>query len=110
MTHKKINTLFFILAATIVNVLLMAMLFLLAYSVYQLMAGRYFSPGVNTFVIFLLFAGSVALTYFVHKTLVGLLLKRTRIGKYLHPAIQPMQKKETPPDAMDRTDSPPGPD
>jgi hypothetical protein len=103
MMHKKTNTLFFILTATIVNVLLMAMLFLLAYSVYQLMAGRYFSPGVNTLVIFLLFAGSVALTYFVHKTLVGLLLKRTRIGKYLHPAIQPMEKKKTPADTPGET-------
>jgi membrane protein implicated in regulation of membrane protease activity len=81
--NKKVNTAAFVLAATIINVILMSSLFLIAYSVYQLLAGRRLSPGINLGAVFLLFAGSVVLTYFVHKHLVKFLLKKTSLGKIL---------------------------
>ena len=90
--NKNANTLVFIIAATIVNVILMATLFLLAYSVYQVIAGRHFPAGLNMFVVFLLFAGSIVITYFLHKALVRILLRKTAIGKYLHPIVQGKEK------------------
>ena len=85
--HKKVNTAFLILAATILNVILMSLLFLVAYGAYHLVAGRFFSPGVNIAILFLLFVASVAATYFIHKTFLRVILKKTRIGKYVHPAL-----------------------
>jgi hypothetical protein len=82
--NKKAGAVFFIVVATVLNVILMSVLFLFAYSVYQLAAGRHFSPGINTAVIFFLFAGSVALTYFIHKILIKFFLKRTGVRKYFY--------------------------
>ena len=87
MTQKKTGTFFFILTATILNVILMSLLFLLGYGVYHFIAGRFFSPGANVAVLFLFFAASVAATFFIHKAFVRFLLKRTRMGKYIHPAL-----------------------
>ena len=89
---KNTNTALFIIAATVLNVLLMATLFLLAYSVYQIFAGRHLPIGLNIFIIFLLFIGSVVGTYFLHKVLVRTLFRKTRIGRYLHPAVQVKEK------------------
>ncbi|MDR3200613.1 MAG: hypothetical protein LBT68_04040 [Spirochaetales bacterium] len=88
---NKVNTLFFVVTATVVNVILMSVLFLFAYSVYRIIAGRHFSPGINTAVIFLLFIGSVALTYVIHKTLVKFLVKRPGVGKFFY--IPPQKEK-----------------
>jgi membrane protein implicated in regulation of membrane protease activity len=85
MNKKKVNTAAFVLTATIVNVILMSFLFLIAYSAYQILAGRRLPPGINLGAVFLLFAGSVVLTYFVHKRLVRFLLKKTSLGKILRP-------------------------
>ena len=87
MMQKKVNTAFFILTATVLNVVLMSLLFLIAYGVYHLIAGRFFSPGANIAILFLLFAASVAATYFIHKAFMRILLKKTRIGKYIQPAL-----------------------
>jgi membrane protein implicated in regulation of membrane protease activity len=62
-------------------------LFLLAYSVYQILAGRRLSPGINLSAVFVFFVGSVVLTYFVHKRLVRFLVKKTSLGKILRPHI-----------------------
>jgi membrane protein implicated in regulation of membrane protease activity len=83
--RKKVNTAAFVLAATVVNVILMSSLFLVAYSVYRILAGRRLSPGINLGAVFFLFAGSVVLTYFVHKRLVRFFLKKTSLGKILRP-------------------------
>jgi membrane protein implicated in regulation of membrane protease activity len=83
MMKAKINTIFFVAAATIVNIILMSSLFLCVYSVYRILAGRHLSPGINHLAVFLLFAGSVVVTYFVHKKLLAFLLKKTAAGKYL---------------------------
>jgi predicted membrane protein len=95
--NKKVNTAAFILAATITNVLFMSLLFLLAYSVYQILAGRRLSPGINLVAVFILFVGSVALTYFVHRHLVKLLLKKTSLGKILWPGGARDTNKNSPP-------------
>jgi hypothetical protein len=66
----------------------MSVLFVFAYAVYQIVAGRHFSPGINTVVVFLLFAGSVVLTYIVHKRLVIMMAGRIDMEKYFHPILR----------------------
>jgi hypothetical protein len=83
--NKKVNTAAFVLAATILNVILMSFLFLIAYSVYRILAGRRFSPGINLAAVFLFFAGSVILTWFIHRRLVKFILKKTLRGKLARP-------------------------
>jgi membrane protein implicated in regulation of membrane protease activity len=100
--NKKVNTAAFVLAATIVNVILMSFLFLVAYSVYQLLAGRRLSPGINLAAVFLLFAGSVILTYFVHKRLVKFLVKKTSVGKFLRPCGEREDGKDQAPERDNR--------
>ena len=94
--QKKANTLLLILSATIINVGMMSLLFLLVYGVYNLMAGRFLSPGINMAVIFILFAASVVATYFIHKAFMRILLKKTGIAKHIHPAFLPGQPEKKP--------------
>ena len=92
--QKKISTAFIILIAIILNVVLMAMLFFLAYGVYHLVVGRFFPAALNAVIIFLIFAASVAATYFIHKAFLRILLQKTGIGKYIHPALLPGEQKQ----------------
>ena len=85
---NKAPTVLFICVATVMNFLLMAVMFLLAYSAYYLIGGRFFPRWANLVIVLLIFAASVAATYFIYKIFVRIIMKKTRIGKYLHPIVK----------------------
>lgn len=64
--NKRLNSILFIIAATIANIVVMMVLFLVLTLLYaQLLAPR-LSPGTNQFVLLVLFVGSVIATYIIY--------------------------------------------
>ncbi|MDR2588228.1 MAG: hypothetical protein LBC67_02270 [Spirochaetales bacterium] len=91
--NKRANTFFFIVAASAINLVFMAFLFLFAFAVYHLAVGRFFPKGVNVLAVCVMFAVSVAVTYFVHKKVVAFIARKIDTGRFLSPALRLPEEK-----------------
>ena len=99
--NKKANTILFMLAATVLNVIMMVVIFLALMLLYAWVAPGGFSTQVGQIVGIVLFLAAIGLTYFLYHRLVKWISNKWNLDEYFAPIFgrrgggqQGQQKKE----------------
>ena len=91
--NKKVNTALFIIGATVVNLVLMAVLILLGFLIVSLLPLNNASQGITTAVVILIFFGSIIGTFVIYHNMVKYLSTKIDMDKYFHPIIKRKENK-----------------
>jgi hypothetical protein len=83
--NKKVNTLLFVLGATVVNVLMMVVTFLVLFVLFARFLAPIVPPEAGQFVVLALFIVAILGTYFIYHKLVKLMQSRVDMEKYFDP-------------------------
>ncbi len=83
--NKRLNTVFFVIGATIFNLFSMAVIFIALFMLYARFIGPALSPRMNQFLTLWLFFGSVVLAYWVYSRIIRWAEQRVDFHKYLEP-------------------------
>jgi Kef-type K+ transport system membrane component KefB len=86
--NKKTNTVLFMLGATVVNVILMVAIFVLLFWLYGTFIGPRVSPTVTSYLLIVLFVGSIALTYFIYHRIVKWISNKWNLDDYFDPIFK----------------------
>ncbi|MDD3998033.1 MAG: leader peptide processing enzyme [Sphaerochaetaceae bacterium] len=89
--NKKVNTAIFILVASIVNIIVMIVLFLLC----LVLISRFVNPESSLMPMWfiLMFLVSIGGSFLVYSLLIKWITKKYDLEKYLHPIFTPRRKK-----------------
>ncbi len=86
--NKKANTILFVLGATVANVLVMIVVFLLLFVLF----GRFLAPvlpsAADQIAVILIFVGSIVVTYFAYHRAIRALTNRIDMEKYFDPIFR----------------------
>lgn len=82
---KKTNTLLFILGATVLNVLIMALCFMLLLFIYARLLAPLLPETVQAWGLPLILIGSMALSFVLYRIMLKQLVKRVTMEKYFAP-------------------------
>ncbi len=88
---KKANTVLFILAATVGNLLVMILVFIVMLTVFSLALAARIPPESQQWVVLGLLIGSIAITYVIYYKTVRFLTKKYELEKHFEP-IFPKRK------------------
>lgn len=83
--NKRVNTVLFVIGASVVNVIIMLFLFLALFVVFARFLAPALSPGANQLIMVLIFVVSIGVTYFIYHRLVRWLSTRIDMDKYFDP-------------------------
>lgn len=83
--NKRLNSILFILGATIVNIVAMILIFFVCMVLFARFFAPHLSPGVNQIILLVLFVGSVVLTYFLYHRLMKWLSNKYPLEEYFGP-------------------------
>lgn len=86
--NKKVNTLFFVLGATVFNIFLMILIMTLGLAAISIVAGESVSAGTAQLLFFLLFFGSVGGAFLIYHQVIKLLSRKFDLDKYFHPIFK----------------------
>jgi putative effector of murein hydrolase len=92
--NKKTNTILFMLGATVVNVILMVIVFVILFWVYGRFIAPSVSPQATSYIMIALFVGSIALTYFIYHRIVKWISNKWNLDDYFDPIFRRGQKKQ----------------
>jgi hypothetical protein len=96
--NKKVNTILFILGATVFNIIITVLSFLLLLLLYAKFLMRFLPEGAQAWSFPLIFISAIVASFFVYKTALGFLLKKINFEKYFDPIIntryRPKKRKE----------------
>ncbi|MCL2126914.1 MAG: leader peptide processing enzyme [Treponema sp.] len=91
--NKKVNTLFFIIGATLFNILITVLFFLLLLVVYA----RFIMPGLpegaQAWAFPMIFIASIAASFAIYRFALKLLLKKIEMEKYFDPIISSKRRR-----------------
>ena len=90
--NKKINSALFILGATVVNVLLMLVIFVALLVLHLRFLAPMLSDELAQILLIVIFFGTIVLTYVLYNWLMKLFAKRVDMDKYFDPLIKPRKK------------------
>jgi ABC-type transport system involved in multi-copper enzyme maturation permease subunit len=90
--NKKVNTVLFILAASLLNVLLMVMLLLFGILLLAYILPEGISPSLAQIFFILVFLGSIALTFFIYHRAMKIFSRKVDMDKYFDPIIRGRRK------------------
>jgi hypothetical protein len=90
--NKKINTLFFILGATLFNILMTVISFLLLFYLYSRILVSRLPDEAFVWGSIFVFIGAIVLSFFVYQALLKLLIKKVDIHKYFDPIFNPKRR------------------
>ncbi|MDR0721600.1 MAG: leader peptide processing enzyme [Treponema sp.] len=82
---KKMNTLLFILGATVLNVLVMVLCFIVLLFIYARLLVPLLPEPVQAWGLPLIFIGSIALSFVLYRIILKQLIKRVTMEKYFAP-------------------------
>jgi hypothetical protein len=85
--NKKVNTALFILGATVFNVLITVLSFLLLLFLYAKFFLHLLPQTAQAWSFPVIFIASIAISFFVYKFAIGFLIKRIDVEKYFDPII-----------------------
>jgi len=85
--NKKINTVLFILGATVFNMIITVLSFFLLLIIYAKFLMKFLPQGAQAWSFPLIFITSIAISFFVYKLVLGYLIKRINVEKYFDPII-----------------------
>ena len=85
--NKKINTVLFILGATVFNIVITVLSFFLLLFLYAKFLTKILPQGAQAWSFPFIFIAAIAISFFVYKLVLGFLLKKYNIEKYFDPLI-----------------------
>jgi len=85
--NKKVNTALFILGATVFNIILTVLSFLLLLILYAKVFMKILPQGAQAWSFPLIFIAAIAISFFVYKFVLGILIKKVNVEKYFDPLI-----------------------
>lgn len=83
--NKKVNTVLFMLGATVVNVLMMIVIFLALMLLYAWIVPSGFSSQAGQIVGIVIFLASIGLTYFLYHRLIKWISNKWNLDEYFAP-------------------------
>ena len=83
--NKKVNTILFILGATVFNILITVLFFLLLYIAYAKFLLRLLPEGAQTWSFPLIFIAALAIAFLVYRYAIRFLMKKIDMEKYFDP-------------------------
>ncbi|MDA3834795.1 MAG: leader peptide processing enzyme [Spirochaetales bacterium] len=86
--NKKVNTALFIVAASVLNVVMMMVLFILALGVLGALLSEDTSPASAQFFMLLAFIFSIGGSYGLYTLLIQFISKKIDMEKYFHPVFR----------------------
>ncbi len=86
--NKKTNTIVFMLAATVVNVIMMVAIFILLFYFYGRFVAPAVSPEVTQILLIVIFIGSIALTYFLYHRIIKWISNKWDLDQYFDPIFR----------------------
>ena len=90
--NKKVNTVLFILGATVVNIIIMLAIFIILFVIYGRLIAPGLSPEINQIIMLILFVGSIVATYFIYHKLVKFISTKIDMEKYFDPIFRQRKK------------------
>ncbi|MDR1469026.1 MAG: leader peptide processing enzyme [Spirochaetaceae bacterium] len=87
--NKKVNTLLFVLGATVVNILITILVFILLFVV----CVRLLPPDVSTGALPFVFIAALAASFFIYNKLLKIVTKKVDMDKYFDPIFKPRRRK-----------------
>ncbi|MFP4484042.1 MAG: hypothetical protein ACLFO1_04235 [Spirochaetaceae bacterium] len=90
--NKKVNTVLFIVGATIANVLFMSIVFVVLFILFGRFLAPLLPPAADQIVVVIIFVGSIVLTYFAYHRMIKLLTNRVDMEKYFDPIFKKKQQ------------------
>ena len=85
--NKKVNTVLFILGATVFNIMITVLSFFLLLIFYAKFLMKVLPQGAQAWSFPLIFITSLVISFFVYKLLLGFLIKKINVEKYFDPII-----------------------
>ncbi len=86
--NKKLNTLFFILGATVFNLLVMIILMVILFGVVPLLLGEGLYRSVMPFLVPILFIAAIVATFFIYNAIMKFVTRKIDMEKYFHPIFK----------------------
>ena len=90
--NKKINTVLFILGATVFNILMMIVLMMLGLALVSGLGGNALGEQAASVALLIVFLGSIAGAFFIYHRLIKLISKRVNLDSYFHPIFGQRKK------------------
>ncbi len=90
--NKKANTLLFVLGATIANVIVMMVIFLVLFVLFGRFVAPHLSPQMNQIIMLVLFIAAIVLTYVIYHRAVKYLTTKIDMDKYFDPIFRPRKR------------------
>ena len=91
--NKKVNTVLFILGATVFNIIITLLSFLLL-SLFYLRFMKILPEGAQAWSFPLIFIAAIAISFLVYKFALGFLIKKINVEKYFDPIINTRYRKK----------------
>lgn len=91
--NKKVNTALFIIGASVLNIVLMVVFFLLALALLSLVLSENTEAGTAQIFMLLAFVLSIGATYGVYSLLIKFISNRVDMEKYFHPIFRSKPRK-----------------
>jgi hypothetical protein len=85
--NKKLNTVMFILGATLFNILVTVLSFLLLLIVYTRFVMSYLPEGAQAWSFPVIFIAAIAVSFVVYRAALKLLLRKIEMEKYFSPIL-----------------------
>jgi len=86
--NKKVNTILFILGATVFNIMITVLSFLLLLFLYAKFVMKILPEAVQAWSFPFMFIAAIAISFFVYKFALGFLIKKINVEKYFDPIIK----------------------
>ena len=90
--NKRVNTVLFILGATLFNIIITVGSFLLLLTVYAKFIMRFLPEAAQAWSFPLLFIAAIAISFVVYRFVLKLLLKKIEMEKYFDPILGNREK------------------
>jgi len=90
--NKKVNTLLFVLGATVFNIIMMILILTIGLAVISAFAGENIASGTAQILFLLLFVASIAGAFFIYHRAIKILSNKIDMEKYFHPIFSPRKK------------------
>lgn len=90
--NKKVNTVLFILGATVFNIIMMILILVLGLALISVFVGENLGAGAAQILFLLLFVASIAGAFFLYHRAVKLLSRKIDMEKYFHPIFTRFKK------------------
>ena len=86
--NKKTNTLFFILAGTIFNIIVTMFCFIIFLIIYSKFIYSRLGEGVNTWILPVFFAAAIVASFFIYRLAIKIVMKKMDVDKYFDPIFR----------------------